>query len=85
MKLREGLLAALVGGLSTQQRAALELQREWTNPGHLPRTTTTLLYSTWRSGSSFLGGVFEASPQVMYIYEPFQDYGVNIIRYTNSL
>ena len=40
----------------------------------------TLLYSSWRSGSSFLGGVFEASPQVMYIYEPFQDYGVNIIR-----
>ena len=51
-------------------------------PLHLPRTTTTLLYSTWRSGSSFLGGVFEASPQVMYIYEPFQDYGVKIIRYT---
>ena len=71
--------------LSTQQRAALELQQEWTNPGHLPRTTTTLLYSTWRSGSSFLGGVFEASPQVMYIYEPFQDYGVNIIRYPNTV
>jgi len=60
---------------------ALQLQREWTNAGkNVTRHNTILIYSTWRSGSSFLGGIFEASPSVMYLYEPFQDFGAKYFR-----
>ena len=59
---------------------ALQLQREWTNAGNVTRHKTILIYSTWRSGSSFLGGMFEASPSVMYLYEPFQDFGTKYFR-----
>ena len=62
--------------------AALELQREWNNAGNFSRQRKIIIHSNWRSGSSFLGGIFESSPEVMYIYEPFHDLGGRIIRNT---
>ena len=31
-----------------------------------------LIYSKWRSGSSFLGDLFSSHPEVFYIYEPLK-------------
>ena len=68
------------GGASSEYEVALQLQREWNNAGNFSRQTKIIIFSNWRSGSSFLGGIFESSKDVMYIYEPFQDLGSRIIR-----
>ena len=67
-----------------EYEVALELQREWNNVGNFTRQTKIIIPSYWRSGSSFLGGIFESSPDVMYIYEPFHDLGGRIIRNQNT-
>jgi hypothetical protein len=54
-----------------------------------------LIVSSWRSGSSFVGGLFNSHPGgwgcwqinyldppgMMYIYEPFQEYGAKLLRF----
>ena len=69
---------------SSEYEVALELQREWNNAGNFSQQRKLIIHSSWRSGSSFLGGIFESSPDVMYIYEPFHDLGGRIIRNLNS-
>ena len=66
--------------VNNEYEAALQLQREWNNNGNFSRQTKIVILSHWRSGSSFLGGIFESSKDVMYIFEPFQDLGSRIIR-----
>ena len=65
---------------SSEYQVALQLQREWNNIGNFSRQTKIIIHSNWRSGSSFLGGIFESSKDVMYIYEPFQDLGSRVVR-----
>ena len=72
------------GGPSSEYEVALELQREWNNAGNFSRQRKIIIHSSWRSGSSFLGGIFESSREVMYIYEPFHDLGGRIIRNQNT-
>ncbi|XP_069799036.1 carbohydrate sulfotransferase 4-like [Dendropsophus ebraccatus] len=38
--------------------------------GHEERRTHVLLLSSWRSGSSFLGQIFNHHPNVFYLFEP---------------
>ncbi|XP_048517122.1 uncharacterized protein LOC109546359 isoform X2 [Dendroctonus ponderosae] len=40
----------------------------------------TIIFSTWRSGSTFLGDVLNALPGNYYHYEPLMDYGIIQIR-----
>ncbi|KAM4701574.1 carbohydrate sulfotransferase 7 [Discoglossus pictus] len=40
------------------------------SPGAPPSRTNVYLHATWRSGSSFLGELFNQHPQVFYLYEP---------------
>ena len=64
-------------------QGVLSLQKEWIQI--LTQNQTNIaIFSSWRSGSSFMGGIFEASSLVMYIYEPFHDFGSKIIRYTHK-
>ena len=57
----------------------ISLQKEWIVP-YTPDKNNIVIVSSWRSGSSFLGGIFESSSEVMYFYEPFHDYGPSILR-----
>lgn len=40
----------------------------------------TVIVTTWRSGSTFLGDVFNALPGNFYHYEPLLDYGIMQVR-----
>ena len=50
------------GGESNEYEVALDLQREWNNAGNFSHQRRIIIFSNWRSGSSFLGGIFESSP-----------------------
>ena len=49
-----------------QIEKALSLQKEWIGMENIGERRNILLYSTWRSGSSFVGGLFESSPGNLY-------------------
>lgn len=71
-------------GVQTAEiRKALLLQKEWNGMEKFEKRKIILIYSTWRSGSSFVGGIFESNPGMMYIYEPFQDIGIKIVRFVS--
>ncbi|XP_046610526.1 carbohydrate sulfotransferase 4-like [Neodiprion virginianus] len=40
----------------------------------------SVVVSTWRSGSTFFGNIFTASPGLFYHFEPLVDFGINKIR-----
>ena len=44
----------------------MNLQKEWVGSYKSEIKTKLLLYSTWRSGSSFIGGLFESHPGNMF-------------------
>lgn len=44
------------------------------------RPLRTVIITTWRSGSTFLGDIINALPGNYYHYEPLLDYGIVQIR-----
>ena len=44
------------------------------------RPTTSLLVSSWRSGSSFVGKILSSHPVSLYQYEPLHQYGLVRLR-----
>ena len=50
------------GGENNEYEVALDLQKEWNNAGNFSKQRRIIIHSNWRSGSSFLGGIFESSP-----------------------
>jgi len=73
----------------------LKLQRDWIaeemkefeeqTEGEKVEIKRIVVVSSWRSGSSLIGGLFDSHPGMMYIHEPFQDYGAKIIRRNQRL
>ncbi|XP_069975671.1 carbohydrate sulfotransferase 5-like [Penaeus vannamei] len=41
----------------------------------------SLVITTWRSGSTFIGDVLQSHPGTYYHYEPLLDFGINQVRY----
>jgi len=70
----------------------LKLQRDWIaeemeemNLLNRDQMKQIVVVSSWRSGSSLIGGLFDSHPGMFYIYEPFLDHGAKFIRRNQSL
>ncbi|XP_023333319.1 carbohydrate sulfotransferase 5 [Eurytemora carolleeae] len=68
---------------------ALSLQMEWVQESmkeikKIEERRRILIVSSWRSGSSFLGGLFESHPGMMYVFEPLHDLEDKIARSANE-
>lgn len=45
------------------------------------RPVRSLVITTWRSGSTFIGDILESHPANFYHYEPLLDFGISQVRY----
>lgn len=50
-------------------------------PGEGGQPVRSVIVTSWRSGSTFMGGVVSSHPGTFYHYEPLHDFGVKQIRH----
>ncbi|XP_037789080.1 carbohydrate sulfotransferase 5-like [Penaeus monodon] len=85
----------ILSGMLVEQRQSIEQQMKGyrfhskLNTSHMKdlvpeeggQPVRSIIVTTWRSGSTFLGDILSSHPGTFYHYEPLHDFGIKQIRY----